>query len=175
MIENQYNKHFDYIIIIYPTLRWNKTYHSKNWLKNDDKFWLIEPKDKLYQWTGNFSQLLLGLETLFIINDIIANNDLDKKKQPLLELSISGRHRNHYLSLLTQSYLGIPKKLRKQAKSIFVWYSKAKIDLKTIHDENDVLTDEELIIVRDFLRKSKYACLYIKNEFPCGFKLLNHT
>ena len=47
--ENQYNKHFDYIIIICPTIRWNKTYLSRNWVKNDDKVWLVEPKDRLYQ------------------------------------------------------------------------------------------------------------------------------
>ena len=45
LIEKEYNKHFDYIIIICPTLRWNKTYHSRDWIKNDDKVWLIEPKD----------------------------------------------------------------------------------------------------------------------------------
>ena len=175
MIENQYNKHFDYIIVICPTLRWNKTYHSKGWLKNDDKIWLIEPKDKLYQWIEKFSQLVLGLETLFIINDIIANKNLGKKKKLLLELSISRRHRNYYLWLVTQCYLGIPKKLREQAKYIFVWYPKARIDLKMIHDENNVLTEKELVIVRDFLKKSKYACLYIKNKFPRGFKLMNHV
>ena len=31
-----------------------------------------------------------------------------------------------------------------------------------IHDENNVLTDDELVVVRDFLRKSKHACLYIR-------------
>ena len=37
LIEKEYNKHFDYIIIICPTLRWNKTYHVKKWIKNADK------------------------------------------------------------------------------------------------------------------------------------------
>ena len=69
LIENQYSKYFDYIIIICPTLRWNKTCHSKGWIKNDDKAWLIEPKDNLYQWIGKLSQLLSGLETLFIIDE----------------------------------------------------------------------------------------------------------
>ena len=73
-----------------------------------------------------------------------------------------------------QSYKGIPKKLREQAKAIFVWYPKARIDLKMIHNENDVLTDDELIVARNFLKESKDACLYIQNEFPCGFRLLNH-
>ena len=118
--------------------RINKTYYAKKWIKNDDKNWPREPKDNLYGWIGKLSQFLSGLETLFIvfIIDIIANKDLDKRKQPLLELSISGRHQGHYLWLLTQSYLGIPRKLREQAKAIFVWYIKTRIDLKMIHDEN---------------------------------------
>ena len=40
LIEKEYNKHFDYIIIICPTVRWHKTYHSRDWIKNDDKVWL---------------------------------------------------------------------------------------------------------------------------------------
>ena len=148
----------------------NKTYYAKKWIKNDDKNWPIEPKDNLYGWIGKLSQLLSGLETLFIvfIIDIIANKDLDKRKQPLLELSISGRHQGHYLWLLTQSYLGIPRKLREQAKAIFVWYIKARIDLKMIHDENDVLTDNEFVIARDFLKKSNMHAYIYKMNFLVG-------
>ena len=93
-------------------------------------------------------ELLRFLEVLFIIDDIIANESLDKTRQPLLELSISGRHRGHYLWLATQSYIAIPKNLRKQAKAIFVWYPKERGDLKAIHDEHDVLTDDELVVAR---------------------------
>ena len=150
LIEKEYNKHFDYIIIICPTLRWNKTYHSRDWIKNDDKVWLIEPKDRLYRWIEKFSELLSRLETLFIIDDIIADESLDKRRQSLLELAISGRHRDHYLWLLTQSYSAIPKNLRSQAKGIFVWYPKERADFKMIHDENNVLTDDELVVVTDF-------------------------
>ena len=50
---------------------------------------------------------------------------------------------------MTQSYKGIPKKLREQVKAIFVWNLKARIDLEMIHDRNDVLT--ELIVAREFL------------------------
>ena len=44
-----------------------------------------------------------------------------------------------------------------------------------ILDENNVLTDDELIIARDFLRTPKHACLYIRNgnEHPLGFNVLN--
>ena len=85
-----------------------------------------------------------------MIDYIIPDEDLDKRRQPLLELAISGRHRSQYLWLLIQSYSGIPKNLRRQAKAIFVWYPKERADLKMIHDENNVLTDDELVVVRDF-------------------------
>ena len=173
LIENQYNKHFNYIVIICPTLRGNSAYHAKEQIRNDDNVWLVELKENLYQWIKKLSQLLRFLEVLFIIHDITPNESLDKRRQPLLELSISGRHRRHYLWLLTQSYTAILKNLRRQAKAIFVWYPKERGDLKAIHDKHDVLTDDELVIARDFFKKSKYACVYIRNEYPRGFRLLN--
>ena len=121
---------------------------------------LIEPKEKLYQWIEKLLQLLECLEALFIIDDIIADEGLDKKRQPLLELATSGRHRNHYLWLLTQSYSAIPKNLRRQTKAIFVWYLKEKADLKMIHDKNNVMMDDELVIVRGQLKKVK-TCMFI--------------
>ena len=107
--------------------------------------------------------MLRFLKVLFIIDDIIANESLDKRRQSLLELCISVRHWGHYLWLITQSYTAIPKNLRRQTKAIFVWYPKERGDLKAIHDENDVLTDDELVVARDFFKKSKYACVYIRN------------
>ena len=100
-----------------------------------DSIWLVDPKDNLYQWIKKLSELLRLLEVLFIIDDIIANKSIDKRRQPLLELSISGSHWGHYLWLLTQSYSVIPKDLRRQAKAIFVWYPNKRADIKAIHDE----------------------------------------
>ena len=121
------------------------------------------------------SELLRFLEVLFIIDDIIANESLHKRRQPLLELSFSGKHRGHYLWLLTQSYTTLPKNLRRQTKAIFVWYPKERGDLKTTYDESDMLTDDELVVAKNFLKKSKHECLYIRNKFPRGFRLLNHV
>ena len=86
---------------------------------------------------------------------------------------MSGRHRGHYLWLLTRSYTGIPKNLRRQAKAIFFWHPKERGDLKAIHDENNVLTDDEIVVSRGLLRESRHGYLYIRNEYPGGFRLLN--
>ena len=53
--------------------------------------------------------------------------------------------------------------------AIFIWYPKERGDLKMIHDENDVKTDDELVVVRHVLKKSRHACLYIRNEYPRRF------
>ena len=120
-----------------------------------------EPKVKLYHWIEGLSWLLTYSETLFTIDDMIADESLDQRKHPLLKLSISGRYRGHHLWLLIQFCSTIPKNLRKQAEAIFVWYPKERVDIKMIHNGNNVLTDNELVVVRDFLKNLKHACLYI--------------
>ena len=105
-------------------------------------------------------------QPFFILDDVIADKSLDKRRQSLLDLAISGRHRDHYLWMLTQSYTGIPKNLRRQAKQLFIWYPKERGDFRLIHEENDVLTNKELPLVKDKLKGSKHACLFIRIEFP---------
>ena len=43
-----------------------------------------------------------------------------------------------------------------------------------IHVENNVVTDE-LVVAGGQLKTSKYVYLYIPNEHPRGFKVLNHV
>ena len=97
------------------------------------------------------SNLLAGDKTLYLTDDIIADETLNKHSQPLLELAISGRHRGYSLWLLTQSYTAIPNNIRRQAKMLYVWYLKNRTDLNTIHEENDIIGLEELARVKAHL------------------------
>ena len=112
------------------------------------------------------SNLLAGDKTLFLIDDIITDEILDKCHQPLLELAISGRHRGHSLWLLTQSYTTIPNNIRRQANMLYVWYPKNRKDLNTIHEENDVIGLEEIARVQEKLKWGKYTCLIMRIEHP---------
>ena len=76
----------------------------------------IEPGNQLYYLIEKISNLLSGDKTLFLIDEIIASENLDKRRQPLLELAISGRHRGHSLWLLTQLYTAVPNNIRRPAK-----------------------------------------------------------
>ena len=117
------------------------------------------------------SNLLAGDKTLFLIDDIIADETLDKCCQPLLELAISGRHRLHSLWLLTQSYIAIPNNIRRQAKMLYVWYPKNRTDLNTIHEENDVIGLEEVARVKAQLKQGKHTCLIMRMEHPRAYKI----
>ena len=148
LLENEYRNHFDFIVIICPTLAHNETYKSRGWVWNDPEVILIEPSNQLYYWIEKINNLLAGSKTLFLIDDIISDDTLDKRRQPLLELAISGRHRQHSLWMLTQSYTAVPNNIRRQAKMLYVWYPKNRTDLNTIHEENDVIETEELVRVK---------------------------
>ena len=106
----------------------------------------------MYYLIKKISNLLAGDKTLFLIDDIIADETLDKHHQPLLELVILGRHRGHSLWLLTQSYTAVPNNIRRQTKMLYVWYPKNRTDLNTIHEENDVIGLEELAKVKAQLK-----------------------
>ena len=139
LVENEYRNHFDFIVIICPTLRYNSIYDSRGWVWNDPDVIPIDLGNNLYCLIEKISNLLAGSVTLFLINDIIADETLDKHHRPLLELAISGRHRGHSPWLLTQSYTAVPNNIRRQAKMLYIWYPENRIDLKIIHEENDVI------------------------------------
>ena len=172
LLETKYRDHFDFIVIICPTLRCNSTYKSRGWVWNDPDVIPIEAGNQLFYLIEKISYLLAGDKTLFLIDDIIADETLDKRCQPLLELTISGRHRGHSLWLLTQSYTAIPNNIRRQAKLLYIWYSKNRTDLNTIHEENGVIGSEELARVKAQLKRGKHTCLIIRMEHPRDYMII---
>ena len=153
-------------------MRWNKTYLDRAWLWKDDYVFTVEPRGNLFEIVEKLSSLLSSEETLFIVDDMIADETLDKRRQPLLELAISGRHRQHSLWLLTQSYTALPKNLRRQKKMLFLWYPSEKSDLKMIDEETNLMSSKDLDNVKEQLKREKHACLYVRLEHPRDFKVL---
>ena len=168
LLENEYRNHFNLIIIICPTLEHNEMCKSRGWVWNDLDVIPIELDNNLYYLIEKISNLLTGSKTLSLINDIIADEALDKHRQPLLGLAISGRHRAYSLWLLTQSYTAIPNNVRRQAKMLYVWYPKNRTDLNTIHEENE---NGELATVKAQLKWGKHTCLIMRMEHPRAYQV----
>ena len=90
LLESEYRNHFDFIIIICSTLKHNETYKSQGWVWTDPEVIPIEPGNQLHYLIEKISKLLTGSKTLFLINDIITDEALNKHCQPLLELANRG-------------------------------------------------------------------------------------
>jgi len=95
LLETEYRHHFDNVVVLCSTIRWNSTYLERDWIWRDDYIFVIEPKDKLFDWIQRLSEILSGEETLFIVDNMIADETLDKRRTALLDLAISGRHLKH--------------------------------------------------------------------------------
>ena len=171
LLENEYKNHFNFIVIICPILEHNETYKSRGWIWNDPDVIPIVPDNNLYYLIEKISKHLTGSNTLFLINDIIAYEALHKRRQPLLELAISGRHRQHSLWLLTQSNTAVPNNIRRQAKMLYIWYPKNRTDLNTIHEENDVIEMGELARVKSQLKLGKHTCLIMRMEHQRAYEI----
>ena len=78
LIESEYRNHFNFIVIICPTLAHNETYKSRGWVWTDPEVIPIGPGNQLYYLIEKISNLLAGSKTLFLIDDIIADEALDK-------------------------------------------------------------------------------------------------
>lgn len=69
-----------------PTIRWNSTYLERASLWKDEYVFFINFKDQLFEWIDKLSSLLAGEESFFIVDDCIADENLEKRRQPLLEI-----------------------------------------------------------------------------------------
>ena len=117
LLETKYKNHFEFIVILCPTILDNKTYLSRKWILNDKNVFIVcDVEGKLNEWIKSFKNTLKGNQTLYIIDDCSAEGEINKKRDALSELAFSGRHRSHSLWVLTQNYNSVSKDVREQIK-----------------------------------------------------------
>ena len=90
LLETEYRNHFDFVVIICPTLRYNSTFKHRSWVSNDPDVIPIELGNNLFYLIEKISNLLAGDKILFLIDDIIANETLDKHHQTFVRISKIG-------------------------------------------------------------------------------------
>ena len=83
LLETKYRNHFDFIVIICPTLSYTSTYKNRSWVWNDPDVIPIEPGNQLYYLIQKISNLLGGEKTLFLIDDILPMKLLIKMAEEL--------------------------------------------------------------------------------------------
>ena len=174
LLESAYEGAFAHIVILCPTVRWNKTYHERRWIWTDPEVYIVDPGDRLQEYLRAFFLLFAGESTLYIVDDCSAKRDLTKKKDMLSELAFSGRHASQSVWVLTQKYNTVLKDLREQTKWIALFHCKDRDSFEDCLRENDVIpTREERVALRQRLAEAKHTKLVLKTDQPAAYELLS--
>ena len=143
-LETEYKNHFEFIVIMCPTiLNNNKTYLSRKWIFDDKNIFIVcDVEGKLNEWIELFINALKFHQTLFIIDDCSVEGEINTKQDVLSELACSSQHRNHYLWVSTQKYNSISKQIREQLKWLCLFFTNDRNSFEDCLRENDVFPDK---------------------------------
>lgn len=166
LLEGPYRGVFRHIVVMCPTIRYNKAYHERGWLWT----WILDPGERLHDYLRAFYQVFQGDPTLYISDDCSASKAITKKKDMLSELAFSGRHAEQSVWVLTQKYNSVLKDLREQTRWVALFHCKDRDSYEECLRENDVIsTREERALVRQQLAERKHAKLILKTDQPAAY------
>ena len=92
LLEGPYRRVFHHIVILCPTIRYNRTYQECPWVWSDPEVYVVDPGERLHDCLRAFYQVFQGEPTLYIIDDCSASKSMTKKKNMLSKLAFSGYH-----------------------------------------------------------------------------------
>lgn len=165
LLEGAYRGVFQHIIILCPTVRHNKTYRQRPWIRSDTEVYVLDPGERLHDWLRLFYKLFQGESALYIIDDCSATKALTQKKDTLSELAFSGRHAEQSVWVVTQKYNSVLKDLREQTRWVALFHCKDRDSFEECLRENDVIrTREERLRVRELLAQTKHSKLLLKTD-----------
>ena len=184
LLETEYNGFFEYIIILCPTIQWNKAYKNRSWIGDIKKpknknIQIVNPINKngeemLQELLRFFFNKYAGSTTLYIIDDCSATKELTKKKDMLSQLAFSGRHADQSVWVISQRYNSVLKDLREQTKWLCMFYTKDRDSFDNCLRENDVIpTLEERQRIKEELAKVKHRKLILKTDQPTNYWLID--
>ena len=88
LFETIYKNHFEFIVILCPTILDNKTYLSRKWIFDDKNVFIVcDVEGKLNEWIRLFKGTLKGHQTLLIIDDCSAEGEINKKTRCSIRIS----------------------------------------------------------------------------------------
>ena len=176
LLESHYNGVFQHIVILCPTIKYNKTYQEREWIWIDKEIYIIDPGERLQDWLRFFFEIFQGESTLYIIDDCSSNRALTQKKDMLSYLAFSGRHAQQSVWVLTQKYNSVLKDLREQTQWLALFHCKDRDSFEDCLKENDVIpTREERLAIKKQLSNTKHSKLLLKTTQPSCYKIINTT
>ena len=147
LLEKEFQGVFKTLIILCPTIEWNKAYKTRSWIGEENIF-IVNPvlpdgTEKLQGLLRLLFNRFAWSPTLYIIDDCSATKELTKKKDMLSQLAFSGRHAEQSVWVILQRYISVLKDLQEQAKLVCMYYTEDRDSFEHCLRENDVVPADE--------------------------------
>ena len=172
MLEKEYKNHFDYIFIVCPTLKDNKTYQQWKYLTDPGVYALPVDHDNVDNTLREIKCFAKNTNSLIIIDDCAATNDVKNRTSELVKLGMSGRHVGLSTIVITQQLTSISRPYRLQMSKLVTFYNALKDDMDcTLNSYLRIDKDEKERII-DMLKNNDYARLEILLIRPYTHKVI---
>ena len=175
LLETKFRNKFDYIIIICPTINYNRTYGRK-FLQSDPHVYVLAINGKLDEILNALITVFKDPteQTLFIIDDCANLYDTKLKATALTALAFHGRHFNLSTWVITQKYNAIIKDFRENIRVLVLFYDKDRESREAAFKENDIgmSTDEKDRVIQT-LKTEKNSKLIMQLFQPFKYAVLS--
>jgi hypothetical protein len=164
MLETEYNRVFDYIIIVCPTIEWNTTYI--NWSHLSDHGVIQIPCSQ-----EMINHVLKAVSTIFRGRSHISQA-VKKRVSELVRLAFSARHYNLSVIVLTQQLSSVAKPFRENISRLVTFYNPGRKDMKVITDDYlNGVPQEKIEEITKILRDEKFTALDILLIHPYTYTI----
>ena len=167
-LEKEYKGMFDYIIIVCPTILWNKSY--TNWLpfhKDNCIVPICCEQDDVNKVLEIIQKLYIGTKTLIILDDCASGNDIKNRAGELVKLGFSARHYGLSVIVITQQFTSVAKPFRENISKLVTFYNTNSEDMDTLMKGylRNINKNEKEKIEKQ-LKQHKHARLEIELRHP---------
>ena len=175
LLEHDFMKTFDYIVIFCPSIEMNKTYKDRKWVEHD-KYIYVYPPDKTKMDLNSALEDAINTfrdsdaQTLFLIDDCANLWESKNKCTQLTELGFSGRHCGISVWLITQKYNAVCKDFRENCKHMIIHTMNDQASFDQIFRENRCLPLQE----KEHIMSELDACkkLLLRRKPPLGYDIV---
>ena len=165
---------FDYIVLICPTLAYNRTLYMFG--ERDPRLYVVIcEQHRVEIWLKLASFAFEGTNTLIVLDDCAASKDVKGRTGELVKLGFSARHAGISVWVLTQQLSSIAKPFRENVAAIVLFYTPSAKTTKAIFEEYaGELSHDELKQMIARLKERKFAHLVFGLRYPFSIEEKKH-
>ena len=109
MLEEEYMKYFEWIILLCPTFEWNKTYHGWKYTTDPDFLAIPCDQDNVDLSLRHVVDLFKGSNSLIILDDCASGQEIKNRTSEVVKLGFSARYYGLSKIVITQQFTFVSK------------------------------------------------------------------